>query len=136
MPVTHGGRARRFEWSFRDDEVLITSESGIRHQFTTNEILQLIRELDSSFGSEWIPLGNNVEKLYSGTEKLGLGTAIYGHRPGDTLHAQGASYLGVVLEEIGVFRWNGMKKGIAWRIEKRVADLEALEALLHQSAKK
>lgn len=136
MRVTHGGRARRFEWSFRDGEIQIQSESGIHHQFTTNEILQIIRELDSSFGNEWIPLGNNVEKLYSGTEKLGLGTAIYRRRPGDTLHAQGASYLGVLLEEIGVFRWNGMIKGIAWRIENRVADLETLEALLHQSAKK
>lgn len=135
MSVTHGGRARKFEWSLRDSAVHIQSESGVEHRFTVNEILQIIRDLDAVFRGEWIPLANNVEKLYDGTENLGLGTAIYRLRPGDTTHAQGASYLGVVLEEIGVFRWNNEKKGIAWRIEKQVADVAMLKSLLHQSAR-
>ncbi len=38
--------------------------------------------------------------------------------PNDITHAQGASYLGVVLEKIGVLEWNGTKKRIQWRIIK------------------
>ena len=51
-------------------------------------------------------------------EKNGLGTAILNHSPDDITHAQGSSYLGVVLEEVGVFQWNGEKRGIHWRILK------------------
>ena len=55
---------------------------------------------------------------------------IYALKPGDTVHAQGASYLGVVLERAGIFEWNGEKKGIAWRFQEGVDDIESLERLL------
>jgi len=61
-------------------------------------------------------LGNNVEKLGNATERQGLGTTILEQRPGNTYHAQGASYLGVVLEECGYFQWNGKHRGIGWRL--------------------
>ena len=63
------------------------------------------------FGEQWFPLANNVEKMYRGTERTGLGMAIYQLRPGDTFHAQGSSYLGVVLEEVDILDWNGKSWG-------------------------
>ena len=88
MSVTHGGRARNFDWSLRDRLLLIQSESGMQHSYSLDEVLAIIRSLHTAFGENWFPLANNVEKVYSGTERLGLGTAIYQLRPGDTTHAQ------------------------------------------------
>jgi len=102
----------------------------MHHEYSLREILSIIRDLRANFGERWIPLANNVEKMYSGTEKPGLGMTIFQLRPGDTVHAQGASYLGVVLERIGVFEWNGKKKGIAWQFRNDVDDLDSLERFL------
>ena len=132
MTVTHGGRSRNFDWTVQDGEILIQSESGMHHRYALGEILTIIRELRATFGGSWIPLANNVEKMYSGTERPGLGMAIFRLQPGDTVHAQGASYLGVVLEKIGIFEWNGQKKGIAWRLRNDLDDIESLESLLRE----
>ena len=107
MSVTHGGRARKFDWSFIEGHLVIQSESGMEHSYSLDEVHEIVKSLHSTFGDNWFPLANNVEKMYSGTERPGLGTAIYKLRPGDTTHSQGASYLGVILEEVGVFEWNG-----------------------------
>lgn len=93
-------------------------------------MLSIIQKLRATFVERWIPLANNVETMYSGTEKPGLGMSIFELRPGDTFHAQGASYLGVVLEKVGIFEWNGQKRGIAWRFRNDVDDVESLEQLL------
>lgn len=130
MSVTHGGRARNFDWSVKGGQLLIQSESGMQHSYTLDEILTIIHSLHASFGENWFPLANNVEKMYSGTERLGLGTAIYQLRPGNTTHAQGASYLGVILEEVGVFEWNGETRGISWRACILINDIESLETRL------
>ena len=130
MATTHGGRSRDFDWKVRDKILVIDSESGMHHEYSLREILSIIHALHAAFGKRWIPLANNVEKMYSGTEKEGLGTTIYALKPGDTAHAQGASYLGVILEITGIFEWNGEKKGIAWRFEKDVDDIESLHQLL------
>ena len=102
----------------------------MHHEYSLREILSIIRVLRVAFGERWIPLANNVEKMYYGTEKEGLGMVIFQLRPGDTMHAQGASYLGVVLQIVGIFEWNGQKKGIAWRYRNDVDDIESLERLL------
>lgn len=130
MSVTHGGRARKFDWSVKDRQLLIQSESGMQHSYSLDEVLTIVRSLHATFGEEWFPLANNVEKMYSGTEKPGLGSEIYRLRIGDTTHAQGASYLGVILEEVGVFEWNGEMRGICWRICNLTNDVESIEALL------
>ncbi len=46
----------------------------------------------------------------------GLGMTILDLNPGDVKHTQASSYLGVVFEDIGIFKWNGVNKGIKWRI--------------------
>lgn len=130
MATTHGGRSRDFVWKLRDSDLVIHSSSGMNHEYSLREILSIIQELRATFGEGWIPLANNVEKMYSGTEIPGLGMAIYRLRPGDTMHAQGASYLGVVLERIGIFEWNGLKKGIAWRLQRNLTDIASLKSLL------
>ena len=130
MATTHGGRSRDFDWKVRNKILVIESESGMHHEYSLREIFSIIRELRATFGERWIPLANNVEKMYWGTEKPGLGMTIFQNRPGDTMHAQGASYLGVVLERVGIFEWNDQKKGIAWRFRNDVDDVKSLERLL------
>lgn len=114
---THGGRAIRFEWESDDAGIHIQNEKGKFHHYPLGEVKQVLEYLQKNFGSEWFPLANNVEKVYRQTEKKGLGTGLYGIKP-NTLFAQGASYLGVVLEQQGFLEWNGMTKGIMWRIVK------------------
>jgi len=136
MPITHGGRARKFRWSVNKNEIRIVSESRIKHIYTLGEILSVLSMLRTQFGDRWFPLGNNVEKLYHQTERPGLGTAIYCQHPGDTLHAQGASYLGVILEECGIFEWNGKRRGISWRNVEGPLDRRALEFRLRRRGRK
>ena len=88
------------------------------HEYSMREIKVILESLYSVFGDEFFPLANNVEKLGNGTERQGLGTTILKQKPGDITHAQGSSYLGVVLEEAGYLEWNGKRKGICWRITK------------------
>jgi len=70
--------------------------------------------------------------MYHGTERAGVGSTIYGLCPGDTFHAQGASYLGVVLEEAGILQWNGKSRGIAWRFVSIPNDGKTLNAQLER----
>ncbi|MDZ7788915.1 MAG: hypothetical protein U5L08_00180 [Xanthomonadales bacterium] len=132
---THGGRARSFEWSLDHDTLRIESESGMSHAYDLAEILGIIRLLQTHFRSNWFPLANNVEKLHHGTERYGLGGAIHQQRPGDTLHAQGASYLGVVLERADIFEWNGKARAIQWRIRHMPDDAEDLRVALESAAR-
>jgi hypothetical protein len=129
VSVTHGGRAKSFDWLVKERQLHIKSESGMKHSYSFDEVLTIIRSLHSTFGESWFPLANNVEKMYSGTEQAGLGSLIYQLSPGNTVHAQGASYLGVVLEEVVVFEWNGEKHGICWRIRNFAHDINSIEAL-------
>lgn len=121
---THGhpGRARQFAWHIEPISGGLMIEK--LHQTVTPGILKysqveretILRSLRQQFGTNWFPLANNVETLRHGTERAGLGMTILAQKPGDILHAQGASYLGVVLEESGFLEWNGMHHGIAWRL--------------------
>ncbi len=108
MSKTHGGRAKQFEWFFQKDHVIIENENGKTHEYSVDEIIEILTNLLEEFGQEWIPLANNVQKMYEGTEISGFGSTIYSLCPGDVFHAQGASYLGVVLEEAGLLEWNGV----------------------------
>lgn len=125
---THGGRSRSFSWSVEGDSLRIQSESAVSHEYSLQEILAILNLLHAHFRNNWFPLANNVEKLHHGTERYGLGGAIHQQRPGDTLHAQGASYLGVVLEQAAIFEWNGKARQIQWRICRMPDDLQDLRS--------
>ncbi|MBJ6749880.1 hypothetical protein [Geomonas anaerohicana] len=132
--TTHGGgKARRFSWACHGDLIAIVNEKGRTHTYHLDEVFRIYSWLFQKFDNGWFPLANNVKKLGGNEEIAGLGVAILSQRPGDIAHAQGASYLGVLLEDIGVLEWNLAKKGIQWRIIKRVQSLDALRAKLHSS---
>jgi hypothetical protein len=120
MSETRGGKnkRKRFGWEYdpRTMRILIENEDGRRHEFPVQEIEGILRHLQAKFGNAFFPLANNVVKLTNGTERPGLGTKILEQKPGDIHHAQGASYLGVVMEECRYFEWNRKRRGIMWRL--------------------
>jgi hypothetical protein len=123
---THGGRQRHFEWWLDGMTLRIRNTHGLEHRYGLAEVIGVLAKLHNEFGTGWFPLANNVEKLNRGTENAGLGSAIYARPGADTLHAQGASYLGVVLEDAGILEWNGERRGIQWRIEMLPLSANAL----------
>lgn len=133
MSVTHGKKVH-FQWEFLNDQVKIVNQEGRIHEYHLQEILRILTWLDKEFGLGWFPLANNVVKLNKGTEKSGLGMAILEQVPGDITHAQGASFLGVVLDSVGIFSWNGAKKGIQWRITNNVKDIQSLRRIMESAS--
>jgi len=115
MLETHGKKLR-FKYYLVGDVLFIENEKGRIHKYPVDEIISVLEWLYDKFGSNWFPLANNVQKLGNGSEKLGLGVSILNQSPGNITHAQGSSYLGVVLNHIGIFRWNERRKGIKWQI--------------------
>ena len=117
MLHTRGGASKRKHFTYQHhpelQRITTTSEDGIAHTYSVEEIQRILQHLAARFGDAFFPLANNVQKLGAGTERPGLGTAVLAQQPGDTTHAQGASYLGVVLEQAGYFDWNGKHGGIA-----------------------
>jgi len=110
MSVTRGGPNKRVHFTWHYDpataRLLITAETDKRHTYPLRETQAILRGLYARFG-----------------------TAILEQMPGDTYHAQGASYLGVVLEEAGYLQWNNRHRGIAWRLTD--ADFSA-DTLIHR----
>lgn len=129
---THGHRSKTFRWQVKPspDRLSIESDEGVKHEYALTEIQRILMRLDEEFGDGFFPLGNNVEKLGNGTEVAGLGTTILEQRPKDISHAQGASYLGVVLEECGYLEWNRQKRGIEWRLIRKDLEKAAIAARL------
>ena len=121
MSITRGGKSRRkrFGWHFDagSSRIAIENEDGKKHSYSVLEIRDILNTIHHRFGTNYFPLANNVEKLSNGTEKIGLGTIILEREDSDVYHAQGSSYLGVVLEERGYFIWNGKHRGIEWRLK-------------------
>jgi|LGVF01.1.fsa_nt_gb hypothetical protein len=136
MLSTHGGKSKEFEWEYNcnRDRLFIENEDGRIHMFDLPEIMEIIDWLVERFGTNWFPLANNVQKLGDGTEKPGLGMAILSQRPKDITHAQGSSYLGMVLENVNIFQWNGAMKGIQWRMIKQDWDAAEIRQLLGNCA--
>lgn len=120
MSRTHGGprKGKQFDWRFNpvSGRLRITNEDGKDLEYSVKEIEGVLKSLHFQFGTRPFPLANNVELLAKGKERDGLGSCILKHLPGDIKRAQGASYLGVVLEESGLLTWNGEMKGIEWTI--------------------
>jgi hypothetical protein len=135
MAMTRGGRkAKSFKWVFQNNYVIINNENNRREEYSLAEVLAVIHWLTDRFGTGWFPLANNVEKLGHGVETDGLGVAILSQQPRNVSHAQGSSYLGVVLEEAGILEWNNRQKGIQWRIIRQVQNLEELREAMEGAA--
>ncbi len=60
---------------------------------------------------EWKGLSNDVSKLYTGTEKEGIGKFLYRLRP-EIQYAQLSSHLGAIFYFSEVWKWNGQKRGM------------------------
>ena len=125
LSKTRGGENQKkyFLWGHdeRLEKILIINEGGKIHEYPLQEIKNILISLYEQFGEKYFPLANNVKELGKGTERPGLGTTILEQKPGDfsstnIYHAQGSSYLGVVMEECGYFKWNGEQRGIEWRL--------------------
>ena len=132
MSATHGGRAIRFKWFFDGEQLVVENASGRKHMYSFEEIVAVLSNIQTEFGAKWFPLA--VGNMSRGTGIPGLGAAICHLRQGDNQHAQGASYLGVVLDEIGILEWNRKSRGIAWRLMVDPRDAEALRARLGRQA--
>jgi len=135
MSVTHGGNFKTFDWQLDDNIIDICNENERKHSYRLSEVYEIIKWLEVKFGEDWFPLGNNVALMGRGEEINGLGVAILNLSPNDITHAQGASYLGVVLEEIGLFEWNGAMRGIQWRLIKKIKTIAQLTGMFRKSKK-
>lgn len=120
MSTTRGGPNKRkaFAWTFdaRSRVLSIENREGRVLTYSLRQVQVILDTLWNYFGRDLFPLANNVARLGKGSEKPGLGMVILETIPGDVSRAQGASYLGVVLEECGFLEWNGESKGVAWRL--------------------
>lgn len=131
MLMTHGGRrAKRFDWVFRNDYVIIKNENERQEEYSLPEIFTILSWLTDRFGTAWFPLANNVEKLGHDKEADGLGVTILRQRPRNISHAQGSSYLGVVLEHTGILEWNNKQRGIEWRIVRQIKTLDEIRKVM------
>jgi len=123
MSITHGGKkAVSFNWGMTDGKkyIVIVNVKGRGFFYKIDEVSEVLISLKREFNSDWFPLANNVKTLGNDTEKPGLGYCLYHqdkNRKNRVSYAQGASYLGVVLDEVGIVEWNQVAgKGIQWRI--------------------
>ena len=123
-------KRKRFYYRWDGQSLHIHRESGWHDEFPVSEIADILKRLDDQFAAGWFPLANNVEKLSTSTEQAGLGQTILQGQPGNVRHAQASSYLGVVLEDLGLATWNGLNKGIQWRLIKKPPGGEKLARLI------
>jgi len=132
---TRGGKRRRRRFGYRvtENALEIENVNGRVDVFPFGELHAILQSLRMQFEDRWFPLANNVEKLGNGTERAGLGRTILDPVTGDITHAQASSYLGRVLEDIGLAEWNGKRRGIEWRLTGAHPETEdELAALLTQ----
>jgi hypothetical protein len=132
---TRGSPKKRkaFNYSYNSEtkRLYIHNSEGREDVFSLQEIENILISLYEKFGTQWFPLANNVEKMGYGTEQEGFGMTILKIKPRDIKHAQASSYLGVVLENLGILEWNGKTKGIRWRIIVQPEAWNLEQRLLH-----
>lgn len=140
MTTTRGSvsRRRQFSWTY-DSQTKSLVAINDRHRalsYDIENVLEILSSLEAQFGDDFFLLANNVALLGRGEEKPGLATTILQSYQGDITRAQGASYLGVILEELGYLEWNKKTYGIAWRLLPREIDRSVLlERLSHRGFK-
>ena len=113
------GKQKLFEWVFDPaaESLRITTEMMTEREYTLDEIRFVLQMLQEQFGAEWFPLANDPALLHAGKERPGLGMMLWKLRR-DVKHAQGAVYLGVILEELGLLEWNRRDSPVGWRVMK------------------
>ncbi len=136
MATTRGSvsRRRQFNWTY-DPQTKSLVAINDRHRslsYDIEKVLEILSLLKQQFSEDFFPLANNVVLLNRGEEKTGLATTILHEYPGDFTRAQGASYLGVILEELGYLEWNNKTLGIAWKLLPREINRAALLERLTQ----
>lgn len=90
--------------------------------YAISEIVSVLEWLKNVFHDQWFPLANNVAHLGQGDVQPGLGRAIIETDINrNVTHAQGASYLGVLLQDLMIFEWNNINKGIQWRLRNPIS---------------
>lgn len=140
MSTTRGSfsRRRQFNWTY-DPQIRSLVAINDRHRtlsYDIEKVLEILSALEAQFGNDSFPLANNVALLGGGEEKSGLATTILQIYPGDVTRAQGASYLGVILEELGYLEWNKRSYGIAWKLLPREINRSILlERISHRGYK-
>ena len=131
---THGGaRSKSFSWEWDGATLWIRRQNGRLEDFALGELVEILKSLEDQFGSGSFPLANDVEKMWNGTEKPGLGMTILAIRPRDRWHAQASSYLGVVFEQLELATWNGKSRGIEWCLSGAAPTAKDLAASLRES---
>lgn len=128
---TRGGKHRIFGYRINSDTLIIENINNRQDVFGFKELYSILTELYREFGTDWFPLANNVQKMGNGTERPGLGCTILRKQPSDVTHAQAASYLGRIFEDIGLAQWNGKTRGIAWKLLMPPPPLEELAKTLN-----
>lgn len=131
------GKAIAFAWTYdvNSSRLRIENENALTHEYSLQEIARILQRARHDFGAGFFPLANNVDRLSNGTERPGLGRLVLDQRPCDVSHAQGSSYLGVVLEECGFLEWNGKHRGIQWRLIEGSIDEPSVAVRLQQRGK-
>lgn len=120
---TTRGKGHLFTWR-NDGEIIKIESEKMHHEYSHQEIMSALVWLHTRFRANAFPLANNVETLHREEEKEGLGKALYSVKP-NTTFAQGASYLGVVLEQLGIFEFVSSRP-IEWGLaEPYVEDIRA-----------
>lgn len=113
---TRGFKEISFDFSYDRPILTIRNEKNRHDLFPLSRIVEILDSLYAQFELEFFPLANNVQLLGSGDERPGFGRTIYDLNGRDTKNAQAASYLGPLLESIGILKWNGIRKGIEWHL--------------------
>lgn len=111
---TLGGKQKNFSW--RVDEqcnLYIKRNDSEKEEIFIAESLEKIHNYVSS--NEWTYLANNVDKLYRGEEKEGLGKFIYENIRKDTTYAQLSSQIVSIFTQINIWVSNGKKISIKFR---------------------
>jgi len=116
FPLSTRGRGRKFRYEYSNECIVMTNENNRIEWFEKQKAEEILTSLHRQFGNNWFPLANNVEKLGNGTEIPGLGRTILDAYPGNISKAQAASYFAPIMEDLGLFEWNGRSHAIAWRV--------------------
>ena len=127
---TKGGENQKkyFNVNTIKSSIEISNNEGRIISYSFGEIKNILDSLYIKFNKNWFPLSNNVEKIYNLTAEDGLGKTIY-EITNNNVQAQGSSYLGAYLEELGILVFSkekskiSKKSVIGWKINNLYNDI-------------
>jgi hypothetical protein len=127
---TKGGENQKkyFNVNTTKSGIKISNNEGRIISYSFGEIKNILDSLYIKFNKNWFPLSNNVEKIYNLTAEDGLGKTIF-EITKNNIKAQGSSYLGAYLEELGILIFSKAKSKISkksvigWKINNLYTDI-------------